>query len=149
MLQYLPIVATILGQGLKAAGQVTSGYEANEAYEFNAGVARANAQAVKASSEFDIYRMKKAKKRFASAQVAGYSKAGVKLEGSPIEVMIDSAADAEIDMFINKYNAQTKQSQLESEAQQSERAGKSAIRQGILGGVSTLLSTAGSFYTGK
>lgn len=143
----LGITATLLGSGLKGIGQITSGYESNLAAQFNAAVLRANEQALTTSSEFDEARMRKAKKRFRSAQQAGYAKAGVKLEGSPIEVLIDSAAEAEIDILINRYNVNMKKIQSGAEAQMQELSGKAAIRQGWLGATSTLLSTAGSLYT--
>jgi len=144
----LGLTATLLGSGLKGLGQIQSGYDADLAYQFNAAVARANAAAVQTSSDFDIARLKKAKKSLSSAQLAGYSKAGVKMEGSPIDVMINSAAEAEIDILINKYNTQMKTISLNAQAEQDEASGKSAIRQGWLGAGSTLLSTVGSFYTG-
>jgi hypothetical protein len=133
-----------VGGIMGAMGQAEAGREANKAEQFNAGVLRANAQAVKTSNEFDIMQQKKVQRRFGSAQQAGYAKAGVKLEGSPLEVMIDTAAQFELDQYISKWNAQTQSSQLQNEADQRIKTGKAMQRSGNAQAASTLLSTAGS-----
>lgn len=84
--------------------------------EFNAAVARANAEAIRAVADLDIDRQKTAATRFKSGQIAGYSKAGVRLEGSPIEVMIDSAQQAKLDIAITDYNAKVGMAQAQSRA---------------------------------
>jgi len=134
-----------VGGVMGAAGQAQAGREARKAEEYNAGVLRANAQAVKTANEFDIIQQKKVGRRFVSAQQAAYGASGVKsTEGSPLEVMIDTAAQFELDQFISKWNAQTQASQLENEAKQRIKMGKAAERSGQVAAASTLLSTAGS-----
>ena len=125
-----------------ATGQITQGIQANRAQQFNAAVSRANAQAIRQSAELDIYRQKKAARKFKGAQIAGYAKAGVRLEGSPLEVLLDSASEAELDMMITDYNARVGIAQTEAEAKQYKRAGKTALMQGLFAGGKTLL-TAG------
>jgi len=175
----------IAGMGMQAVGQIQQGYaasaqakananlaemqgkETNIANEYNAAVARANAEAIKASSEIDIQKQLKAKGALRGAQVAGYAKAGVRLEGSPLEVMIDSAAQAELDIAITEYNAKTSASQAEYQAKEFGRQGQAAmtlagtqaaqqraigkyyIGQGWMSGTGTLLQSAASFYKPK
>lgn len=137
----LQAVGGIMG----AAGQAQAGRDARKAEEYNAGVLRANAQAVKTSSEFDLMQQKKVAKRFVSAQQAGYAKAGVRTsQGSPLEVMIDSAAQFELDKMLAKFNAQTQAAQLENEANQRIKMGKAAEKSGYAAGTGTLLSTVGN-----
>ena len=178
---FLPAVA-IAGIGMQVAGQIQQGYaassaaqananlaemqgkETNIANEYNAAVARANAEAIKASSEIDIQRQIKAKGQLRGTQVAGYGAAGVKLEGSPLNVLIDSAAQAELDIAITQFNAKTSATQAEYQAKEFGRQGQAAmalsstqaaqqrqigkyyITQGWMGGTGTLLSSAADFY---
>lgn len=138
------VALSLVGSLAQAGGQAQAGKDARKAEEYNAGVLRANAEAVRTSNEFDLLRMKKSQKRFTGAQAASYASAGVRSEGSPLEVMIDSAAQAELDMFISKYNAQTQAQQLRNEADQRIKMGKAAQKSGQAQATGTLLSAAGS-----
>jgi len=140
------------------------GREANITAEYNAAVSRANAEAIRTSADLDIERQKKAKETLRGSQVTRYAKGGVKLEGSPLEVLIDSAAQAELDMLITDFNAKTAMSQQEFAAHQSLREGRSAVllanqqasqqrsqasyyqRAGYIGAASTVFQTAADFY---
>ena len=173
---------TIASTAMQAVGQIQQGYaassaaqananlaemqgrETNIAAQYNVAVARANAEAIKASSEIDIARQVIAKGKLRGAQVAGYGKAGVKLEGSPLNVLIDSAAQAELDIAITKFNAKTSATQAEYQAKEFGRQGQAAmslagtqaaqqraigkyyINQGWMSGTGTLLSSAADFY---
>ena len=135
------VIMSTLAIAATATGQITQGIQANRASQFNAAVSRANAQAIRQSADLDIYRQKKTARRLKGAQIAGYAKAGVRLEGSPLEVLLDSASEAELDMMITDYNARVGIAQAEAEAKQYERAGKVALRQGLFAGVKTLLTS--------
>lgn len=139
---------TITGELLKVFGSLQKGYESKFVQDLNATISRANAQAIQTSGEFDVRRMRKAKGRLASSQVAGYSKAGVKLQGSAIEVMIDSAAEAETDILISEYNTKVGVIQANYEAESSRIAGKQAVAQAGFGAAQSLLSLGMSFAGG-
>ena len=136
---------TLLGELMGGFGKFQAGQGSQMVNELNAAVSRANAAAIRQSGEFDIARLGKAKARFKSGQHAGYAKAGVRSEGSPIEVMIDSAAQWETDILIAKYNTKVDEIGANLQSSLSKAQGKIAAAQGLgaLGG--TLLSTAGSF----
>ncbi len=171
-----------LGLGMAGVGQIMSGYSASQAAkmnarlaemegqeaslaaQYNAAVSRANAQAIQASAELDIQRMQKAARALRVIQVARYAKGGVKLEGSPLAVMIDTAAEAELDQIITRFNAETAATQQEYAAREYERTGRAAVllassvaaqrrfeaktykTQGWMGGAGSLLKGAASFY---
>ena len=177
----LGLVGQVLGVGSQIYGGIlqNSLYKANanlaqaqgnydsSVQAFNAAVARANAEAIRASADLDIERQKKAATRFKSGQIAGYAKAGVKLEGSPLSVMIDSAMEAKLDMAITDYNAKIGVMQAQSQAKGFDRSaqiaktnaetsskllktvGKFQQNQAIIGGASSmgqsLLSTVSSY----
>ena len=165
-----------------AIGQIQQGYAASAAAEsnasllemqgresqitaeYNAAVSRANAEAIRTSADLDIVRQRAAQKTFRGAQAAKYAGAGVKLEGSPLDVLIDTAAQFELDILITDFNAKTAVSQQEFAAQQSLRAGRSAVllagtqaaqqrteasyykRAGWMSAGSTIFQTAAGFY---
>ncbi len=172
----------VAGTAMSAVGQIQQGYAASAAAEsnasllemqgresqitaeYNAAVSRANAEAIRTSADLDIVRQRAAQKTFRGAQAAKYAGAGVKLEGSPLDVLIDTAAQFELDILITDFNAKTAISQQEFAAQQSLRAGRSAVllagmqaaqqrtkakyykRAGWIGAGSTLFETAAGFY---
>lgn len=111
--------------------------------EFNAAVARANAEAIRASADIDIERQKAGAKRVKSTQIAGYAKAGVKLTGSPLEVMIDSAQQAKLDIAITDYNAKVGIMQAQSQAKGFDKSAQ--ISKSMAETSSNLLKTAGKF----
>jgi len=140
------------------------GQQADMVAMFNAAVARVTARAIRTSADLDIARQAKAKETFAGAQRSKYASSGVKLVGSPLDVIIDSATEFSLDMIITDYNAKTAMSQQEFAAQQSQRAGRSAVllttaqanqqramgsaynRQGYTEAVSSAFKTAAEFY---
>lgn len=134
-------VMQTVGPIVQGVGQIIGGVQADRAAQFNADVSMANAQAIRQSAEFDIGRQRREAKRLKSKQIAGYAKAGVRLEGSPLEVLLSSASEAEFDAMIIDYNARVGMAQAETQARQYRRAGKTALWQGIFGGTKTLLSS--------
>jgi len=135
-------VASIAAPIMTGIGQMQQGQSGGKAEEFNAAVSRANAQAIRQSADLDITRQKRAAKSMKSTQIARYGKAGVKLEGSPLEVLLDSASAAEFDMAITDYNAKVNMAQAEAGATQHEQAAKVYKRKGITEGMNTLLSAS-------
>jgi hypothetical protein len=167
----LEIGTQIYGIGLQnkvskanASLMEAQGNYSSSVQEFNAAVARANAEAIRASADLDIERQKGAAKRLKSSQIAGYSKAGVKLQGSPLDVMIDSAVNAKLDMAITDYNANIGIMQAESQAKGYDKSAQIAKsnadasanlsritarynkQQGYLKAGTSLLSTAADYY---
>ena len=100
------------------------GNYASAVEEFNAAVTRANALAIRTTADLDIERQKKAAKSLKGSQIAGYAHAGVRLQGSPLEVMIDSAAQANLDIAITDYNAKIGMQQQSSRGQQYDIQGQ-------------------------
>lgn len=140
------------------------GRESQITADYNAAVSRANASAIRTSADMDIARQRVAKESFRGTQTARYASSGVTLAGSPLDVLIDTAANFELDMMITNFNAETAMSQQEFAATQFAREGRSAVllskmqasqqrnqasyykRQGYIGAGSTILKTASSFY---
>jgi len=114
-LALLPLATSALSAG----GQYMENQSKANASEYNARTAEWQARLVKQSSEFSMARIQRQKAKFLSTQQSLYAKAGVKLEGSPIKVMADSATEYELDKLTENYNAQVQMAALKSEAQAS------------------------------
>jgi len=142
------VALSAVGGIMGAMGQAQAGKDAQKAEEYNAGVLRANAQAVQLANKYEIAQIDAYKKRFLSQQQAGYGASGVKSsQGSPLDVMIDSAANFEMEKMLSKYNAQTQAAQQQNEANQRIKMGKAAVRAGNAQATSTLLSTGAKTAT--
>lgn len=133
------------GSLMDAGGGLMASAGKARAYETNAGIARQEADLIRQRAGLDIARKQKQAKRFMGRQVASISKAGVLLEGSPLDVIQDSAAEAEMDIMITDYNARLAVQAKMSEADQLKRAAKSERISGYVQAGSTLLTAGAGF----
>lgn len=149
------------GTALSALGSISEGESAyqsgvnmKKAEDYNASVLLTQAEAIQKSADLDIARQAKAARRLKSAQRAAYGKAGVLLEGSPTEVIVDSAAEAEMDMSITQFNADVEKRAKLSDASYRTYLGENYLAQGeqaqnmgYLKAGTTVLTAASSFAT--
>jgi len=138
----------IVGAGvLTAYGQVKEGEERARIEEYNAEAARNQAAVGEAKGKLDRARLRKQAIAFRSKQSALYSKAGVMLTGSPLDIMTESAANAELDIMINRYNTTVQTQMLWDEAQQRNIMANQERMSSYLRAGSTLLTTVASAMT--
>lgn len=112
----LAISQLVLGMGgtaLKIKGAQmdakTAEFEAQyaqRASEFNAQVALQNAKLIQESALLERARAGKVKESFLGSQRAAYAKAGVRQEGTPFQVLVETASELELDIQIDYFNAQ-------------------------------------------
>lgn len=167
----LGIVLVAAAATTEAISDIRQGQTESAVEKYNAKVAEAQAGTVQTSAVFESETLKqqsafeqaktlRAKKLAESSQRALYAKAGVRLdEGSPLEVMADTAAQFELDLAANRYNlgiglektryeSQVKQSQLGAEAEYRRQLAKAKKTASYLKAGSTLL-TGGLDIAGK
>ena len=161
----MAVALLVAGTALATIGALREGQQMATAEKYSARVAEAQAGAVRTSAAFESETLKKqseieqaqirrAKQKATSTQRALYAKAGVRLEeGSPLEVMADTAAQYELDLAANRYNlatgletirygSETQQAQLSAEAEYRRRLAKSYRTTSYLQAGSTLLTSA-------
>ena len=151
----IPLI--IAATAVETIGAIREGQTQSALQKYNARVAEAEAGAVKSSAEFEIEalktstafetetlkrqsefeqtKIKRAKGQAVSTQQAAFAKAGVRLdEGSPLEVMADTAAQFELDLAANRYNLGIglEKTRYESEAEQRRIGYGSAVKQAQL-----------------
>lgn len=107
------LVFGVAGTASKIAGARlsadTARFEAQYAQrvsEFNAQVSLNNAKLIEQSALLERVRAGKIKERFLGEQRAAYAKAGVRQEGTPFEVLVETASELELDIQIDYFNAQ-------------------------------------------
>ena len=139
-------VLMIGGTILSAVGQLSQARAAADAAEFNARVSEMEAQALKVSGAREVEKLKREKRLTAAQQRAGYAKAGVRLGGSPFEVLSDTASQFRMDIEAQKYNTRVGISRSISEATQYRQQARAYGTAGGIGAATTLLTGIGRMY---
>ena len=156
----LPFIAAgsaILGTGLGVISSIRQGSAQSAALKsqaagarYNQQVAEMNAQAVENASAYQTQLQREKNQRLLASQKVGYGKAGVTMEGTPLEVMADTAADQEKDIIAQRYNYdiqawryRSQAGQYGFEADRSMSMASGATTAGYLGAGTTLLTGIG------
>ena len=132
---FLPAISTVLstvGTVASVMGAIQGGKAEGAAADFNAASAtqeaqaRENAQRAQAQRQLGTIR-------------AGVSKSGATMEGTPLAVLSESAANAEIDALNTRYSGQRESALYTARGQNARTAGY--MRAGT-----SLLSSAGKYF---
>jgi hypothetical protein len=116
-------------QGLSSFGEAMSYRGAASGMDMNASLLDMQAKGVIASGDFTARRMTEQGSRFVSRQRMTYAKAGVTLEGSPLEVLMASERNISLDIMMTKLNAAGKANEIGFQAlQQRMAAGQARTR---------------------
>lgn len=143
-------ITTMAGAVLSAYGAVQHADAAKKAAFYNADLNTRNATIAydQASAEAAMVRRQAAQVQ--GSAVAGYGASGVQLEGSPLDVLASSAAQAKLDEETVNYRGNLKAMGYYSNAELDRMAGTTAVQQGQLQAASSFLTgvgNAGSYYT--
>lgn len=134
-MEWVVLAMLLAGTAATAYGQYQTGRTQKKIYEYNAAMARREA-------EIEEQRLKREKISLASKMRAGYSKAGIQMTGTPLEVMDRAAKDIESDIALTRWKG-------EVESGLYSWKGRVAERSGIWGAGTTLLTggaQAGATY---
>ena len=130
-------ILSLVGTGISAFGSLQEGKQIQQADEYNAQLALEQ-------GEMDVFQIEKEEAGLTSTQKAAYAKAGVTLSGSPLEVMLQSATNFEMDKATAKYNAESKANMLRYEGKVAKASGKFNAAKILMG---SAVNTAGSIPT--
>ena len=140
-----------IGTGVGIFGQLQQGKEREEQARFNARLAEEEAALILVGGELNEFRQRKQLGTAIGEQISGFAKAGVQFTGSPLNVIADSIANAELEIAIGKFNIEQEARLKGSEAEEFRFAGKQAKVLAQTRAFSTLLSagsTTSSLSTG-
>lgn len=140
-MNFMTGLTDVLGALNSAKGQGQSAQIQANNFEYNAAILRQRAEQVRQGATIDIERQRRMARRHLGTQRAAYAAAGVKLEGSPLEVMVADAAELMLDQEITRYNSESQISAYETDARNAERQAEVIRKAGKTNVGSTLLST--------
>lgn len=131
----------VAGGITQAYGQVQAGEAAGKAYEFNAAQAEQNSAQAKLIAAQEERQVRINARRQIGSMVADYGASGVTMEGSPMAVIAESAANAELDALNIRYGGESKARNFKNEATVLRYQGGQARSAGYLGAAATLMNT--------
>lgn len=100
------VTSGVISSLASIATTVLNAQAAKNTAKFNAGMAEIEGRAIKVAARFEIAKIRRRSDQIFGRQIAMYAKSGVKLEGSPAEVMLESLKEAELDAIITDINAE-------------------------------------------
>ena len=135
-----------MGSLVSGVGQLMGAGEEREVGDYNAKVLEQRSQAERASNTLLEYQKRKTLKARVGTQVSLYAKSGIKMTGSPIEVLTDGIANAEMDIAIDKYNSEVAARGYGSQADMTRYEASRRSSVSTAGASSTFLSTASRLF---
>jgi hypothetical protein len=131
---------TLIGGGISAYGQYKEGQAIKEQSEFNAKLAEEEALLATQKGVLNEFRQRKHLQIAIGEQTAQFAKAGVQFTGSPLDVMADSIANAELEIAIDQFNIRSEARLKRSEAERGRFAGREATKLANIKALKTLLT---------
>jgi len=138
-------VLGFMGNIVSGIGGVISAKQETDTGAYNAAVLQQRAEAERRSQTLLEAQKRKIIEANLGTQVALYAKSGIKMTGSPLDVMLDSLTNAEMDIAIDRYNSEVAARGYETEAQITRMEAKQRASLGYLKTGGTFLSDTASF----
>jgi len=127
--------------GLSSYGSLQEGYARGNAAEFNANVARQNAELTRQQTIEDERRFRVQTRKALGGLKTAYSASGVTQGGSVLDVLQESAANAELDALTMRHAGETKRIGFLNEAMLQDYAAKYAIKGAKINAAASLLKS--------
>jgi len=131
------------GSAISAYGAIQQANAAKSAANFNATLRERDATNALVSSRENAARFARRAEQDQGSLLAGYGASGVGLEGSPMDVLRMSVANAKLDEGTILYNGRLKSTGYYDDAMLNRHSGAVAEQQGTLNAASYLIGGAG------
>jgi predicted lipid-binding transport protein (Tim44 family) len=118
--------------GLGAMSTLSAGMSSYQQSEFNADVAKKQAEQKRQANEYNETLQRRRVERLLSMQKVAAAGSGIAYEGSPLAVSLDTAYQYEIDKGLRKYNSEVEATKLENESELSMMYGRSQLLNSLL-----------------
>ena len=141
-------IIAIISALVSAGTAIYSAQQEKKTRAYRARLAEEAGEEVRAGTELEVAQHRERTKSLQARQRAAYAKAGVRMEGSPLEVLADTTAQADLDEMIIKHGGYVGERAHQRSAMWERYAGKSAQTAGYIGAGTSLLSGAYSAYSG-
>jgi len=148
-----------IAAGLQAAGGVMKGIGAYQEGQFESAKLNFNARQseidgmiAKQNAEAEARALRKYGRQLVGQQKTRFAKSGLRLEGTPLEVMAETMENIELDAIAKRKAGRFAKAQADTQAQyqremadRAETAGTLGLISGLLGGGSQAAGTAAMF----
>lgn len=130
-------------------GKLIEGENKAIAYEYNAKVARQNAEIARQQGVAAVEAQQRQAARVMGSAMASYGASGVQMDvGSPVDVLVDSARMAELDKLTTQYNYALKAVGYEANAKLDLLGAKSARTSAFFDAVNSAVTDGRAAFTG-
>jgi hypothetical protein len=129
----------IAGTAVQAIGAIQQGNAANAAAKYNAQVARNNAIAARQTAAANAAREERLSRKRLGTLRAGVGASGITLEGTPLDLFEDSAAEEELQRLSILHGGEVESIGFENTSQLELARGRAAKRAGYMKAASTIL----------
>lgn len=143
---WAPLALSIVGTGMSVAGALSQANVARATGEYNAQLAEQNAVLAGQQAAEEERRFRVASRKQLGAMRAAYSASGVELEGTPMDVLAESAYVAELDALTIRRGGEASAAALQSQATLDRLYGRAQQQGGYYSAASELLSGAAGAY---
>jgi hypothetical protein len=139
----------IVGAAMTAAGAINTAATNKNVADYNAKVGRQNATTVEQQAQVQAQIQSRRAYLQQGQAIAGYAaNGGATSEGSPLEILQQSAQNAEADRQNIIYNGQVKATSLRNGASLDDYSGDAAMTTGYLSAAGALAGGAAKAYSG-
>lgn len=138
------MVMSVAGAAVSAMGSMAQGKAQAQAARYNAQIAERNATIARQQANADAETQRRNSMRAIGAMRANYGASGVTLEGSPLDVLESSAAEAKLDEMNIRYKGELKAIGYTDEAALDRANAKTAKQQGLMGATAAITGGVGS-----
>lgn len=141
-----PVTMMVAAAGTQAVGSLIQGESQAQASEFNAAIARQNAQIAQQQGAAAVQAQQRDAARRIGSMVANYGASGVQVDsGSPVDVLADSAAMATLDRLTLQYNYALKAAGFENQAKVDDMNATTSRTSGLFGAASAGMKAYGTY----
>ncbi|WP_164096857.1 hypothetical protein [Serratia marcescens] len=142
-------IALVASSVLAAGGAAASGIQQQKMANYQADQANADAEAARASARVQADRIRKAGREQAAQANAALAASGVETgEGTALRITSGITGDAEQDAYTTILNGMNTGARYNAQAQADRLSGRNAATSGYINAGSSLLSAAGTGYSG-
>jgi len=138
------IAAIVVGTAVSAMGAIQQGNFAKKMGKANADRMKKEADYVLAKSEVDADRRERQTRLARGENIATFSKTGLRMEGSVIDLMADNAIENKLDEELILHAGKKQSDSMRYEAMLEEIKGRQKAKQGRISAAGTLITGLGS-----
>lgn len=146
-------VASLASGAVGAIGAINQGKAAQSAADYNAALAERNATIAKNEAVNREASLRNQNARKLATAAAGFGASGLQMEGTPLDVMEETARVGELDALTTRWQGDVRQDEYKSNAQLERMRGAAAKQSSYTGAAGALLSgvssAAGAFRGGS